>query len=199
MNKLIKTTVLGGVLFLIPFVFIVAILGKAMSWLDKLATPLLTHLPIEHFAGAMVMHLLPLLLLVLLCFIAGLAARTPAASDLVNTLESRVLMKFPPYALLKAKTGSVLNPQEQEKLTPVLVQLDDSWQMGFEIEAIEQGKHLVFLPGAPDPWSGSVCIIDAERMTPIDTSVNSVNIIMKRLGKGSAEIIQIPSQSEHVN
>ena len=139
------------------------------------------------------MHLLPLLLLVVLYFIAGLAARTRAAADLVNALESTVLMKFPPYALIKAKTGSVLNPEEQKKLTPVLVRLDDSRQMGFEIEAIEQGKHLVFLPGAPDPWSGSVCIVDAERMTPMDTNVKTVSALMKRLGKGSAEITRIPS------
>jgi uncharacterized membrane protein len=197
MNNFIKTTVLGGVIFLIPFIFVVAILGKALAWTHKLATPLLTHLPIEHFASALVIHLISVLLLVLVCFLAGVAARTPAAAGLVNSLESNVLMKFPPYALLKAKTGSILNPEEQEKLTPVIVRLDDAWQVGFEIEAIEQGKHLVFLPGAPDPWSGSVCIVDAERMTQLDTSVNTVNHIMKRLGKGGAEIIQIPAHSQN--
>lgn len=192
MNSLIRTTVFGGVVFLIPLVFLVAIFGKALAWMHKLATPLLTHLPIENIFGAIAVHLLPVLLLILLCFLAGLLAKTSKAAGLVDSLESNVLMKFPPYALLKAKTGSILKPEEQEKLTPVMVRLDDSWQIAFEIEAMEQDKHVVFLPGAPDPWSGSVCIVDAERVKPLDTSVKTVTVLMKRLGKGAGGITSIP-------
>ena len=193
MSNFLKTTVLGGIVFLIPLVFFAAIVGKALSWIHKLATPLLTHLPIETIGGTLLMHLLSVTILVTLCFLAGLAAKTPAASTLVDALETNLLQKFPPYALLKAKTGSVLNPGDTEKLTPVLVRFDDSWQVAFEIEKVGDGKCLVFLPGAPDAWSGSVCTVTEDRITPLDTNVKSIGTIMKHLGKGASEIIQIPS------
>jgi uncharacterized membrane protein len=195
MNKFIKTTVLGGIIFLIPLVFLVLVVGKALPWMHKLATPLLNYLPVEGIIGAIVVHLLPIILLLLICFLAGLAAKTTAASGLVDALESGVLMKFPPYAIFKAKTGSMINPGEVEKLTPVLVRFDDSWQVGLEIEEVEQAKHTVFLPGAPDAWSGSVCIVDADRISPLDANVKSVNILMKRLGKGAAEIVRFENSS----
>ena len=83
----------------------------------------------------------------------------------------------------------MLNPQEREKLTPVVVRFDDSWQLAYEIEAVDERRHTVFLPGAPDAWSGSVCVVDAERITRLDTSVKSVGNAMGKLGKGTSNIV----------
>lgn len=191
MLKFTKTTVLGGVVFLFPVVVLIAIIGKALSVIHTLATPLLVHVEVETIAGIAVIHILSVTILILVCFLAGLWAKTPGAAALVQSLEDNLLQNFPPYALLKAKTGSALNPQVTDKLTPVLVQFDDSWQVAYEVEAIAQGKNLVFLPGAPDPWSGYICAVDSKRITPLDTSVKSVGALMKRLGKGSSEIFNI--------
>ncbi|MBE9539849.1 MAG: DUF502 domain-containing protein [Proteobacteria bacterium] len=195
MSKFLKTTVLGGVIFLIPLAFFGVVISKALAWIHKLAAPLLAQIPVETIGGTVAVHLLPIVILLMLCFFAGLVAKTSAASSLVNVLETKVLRNFPPYALLKAKTGSVLNPGDTEGLTPVLVRFDDSWQIAFDVEKLEEGMRLVFLPGAPDPWSGSVCAVTEDRITPLDTSVQSASAILKRLGKGASEIIRIPSES----
>jgi hypothetical protein len=57
----------------------------------------------------------------------------------VEALEG-VLLKFPPYALFKAKAGSALNPEERDKLTPVVVRFDDSWQLAYQIEQAQDGR-----------------------------------------------------------
>ena len=68
--------------------------------------------------------------------------------------------------------------------------LTNSWQIGFEIERIAGGKVTLFLPGSPDPWSGSFCMVDEDRVTPLDLSVPAVAAMAKRLGKGAGEALR---------
>ena len=186
MFRFIKTTVLGGLLFLFPIVFIVAIIGKALEVTNKLSAPLAGLLPIDSISGLAVVKLLALVILVLICFLAGLAARTVLAGKFVKSLETNVLGKIPAYTLLKSKAESVLRPEDMGGMCPVLGRFDDSWQLAFEIERMAGGRVVIFLPGAPDPWSGSVCVLTEDRITPLDLTVKSAADIMKRLGKGSA-------------
>jgi uncharacterized membrane protein len=187
-----RTTVLGGLLFLFPIVFVVAILGKALEVTNKLSAPLAGLLPIDSIGGLAVVKLLALVILVLICFLAGLAARTPLAKQFVKSLETNVLGRIPAYTLLKSKAESVLRPEDIGGMCPVLGRFDDSWQLAFEIERMAGGKVVVFLPGAPDPWSGSVCVMTEDRITPLDLTLKSAADILKRLGKGSTGALREP-------
>ena len=190
MLQFLKTTVLGGILFLIPIIIFIVIIGKALLITGKLADPIAGLMGVDAIAGIAVAQLLAIGILVLICFIAGLAAKTTRAKSLVQSLEVNVLKKIPVYEFLKAKTQSVLSPQDEEAMRAVLARFDDSWQLAFEIERIESGDVVIFLPGAPDPWSGSVCIVTRDRVTSLDTTVHSAVNLLKRLGRGSASALQ---------
>lgn len=190
MLRFIKTTVLGGILFIVPIVIFVAIIGKALALANKIAMPLANLLAIDAIGGIAVAHLLALVILILICFIAGLAAKTSSAKKIVRSLEVNFLEKIPAYELLKAKTQSVLTPEEMQNIRPALTRFDDSWQLVFEIERLADGKVVVFLPGSPDPWSGSVCVVTDDRVTPMDIPVQAVVTTMKRLGRGSTDTLQ---------
>jgi uncharacterized membrane protein len=192
MVSFMRTTVLGGLLFLFPIVFVVAILAKALEVTNKLSAPLAGLLPIDSIGGLAVVKLLALVILVLICFLAGLAARTALAGKFVKSLETNVLGRIPAYTLLKSKAESVLRPEDIGGMCPVLGRFDDSWQLAFEIERMAGGKVVVFLPGAPDPWSGSVCVMTEDRITPLDLTLKSAADIMKRLGKGSTGALRDP-------
>ena len=183
----LKTTLIGGVGFLIPIVVLVAIIGKALEIMNRLAAPLAERLPVDSVAGLAVVQLLSILILLLICFAAGLAAKTSTAKRLVRALEANVLDNIPAYALLKAKTQGALGPEDAEGMRPVSARFDDSWQLAFEIERLEEGKTVIFLPGAPDPWAGSVCVVTEDRITPLDLTVRSAADLMKRLGQGATE------------
>jgi uncharacterized membrane protein len=72
----------------------------------------------------------------------------------------------------------------------VTVRFDDSWQIAFEIERVEDDKVALFLPGAPDPWSGMVCVVTEDRVTRVDVSIPFVAKLEKRLGRGAREAFQ---------
>lgn len=185
MFTFLKTTVLGGVIFLLPVVIFIAIVGKGLEFANKLATPLAERLPVDSVGDLAIVHLLALAILILICFIAGLVARTSQAKWFARSLETNFLEKIPAYALMKAKTGSVLTPDDTKDMRPVLIRFDDSWQLGFEVEAIGEETCMVYLPGAPDPWSGSVCAVTRDRLSPLDINIKTASDLMRRLGKGS--------------
>ena len=63
----------------------------------------------------------------------------------------------------------------------------NSWQIAFEVERIPGGIITIYVPGAPDPWSGSVCYMTEDRIQTIDPAMSPVLKTLKDLGKGSNE------------
>jgi len=68
-----------------------------------------------------------------------------------------------------------------------MVKLDDSAQIGFEVERLDNGLVVVYLPGAPNPGSGNVVYMTEDRIEKLNLKFSEVAKVMKRIGIGSAE------------
>ena len=185
MAQFIKTTVFGGVVFLVPLVILVVLLGKALAFSRKIATPLANVIPFGPVGDIIVVNIAGLALIILLCFLGGLAAKSVAVARWVESLEENFLSKIPVYSVIKGTVSSTLQPEVMEGMKPVLAHLDDCSQIGFEIERVNGGKVAVFLPGAPEAMSGSVCYFTEDRVTNLDTSIVTTVRVLKGFGKGS--------------
>ena len=71
----IKTTVIGGLLFLVPLVVLILILTEAAELMMMVAGPMADWVPIDSVGGMALANLIAAAVLVLVCFIAGLVAR----------------------------------------------------------------------------------------------------------------------------
>ena len=185
MFQFFKTTALGGILFLIPVVILIAVFTKAHQMISKVAAPVLAIMPVERVVGIVIVDLLALALLLLICFLAGLAAKTHRAGRLFASLESDFLSQVPGYELAKIKLTTQLR-FEKDEATTVLVRFDDQWQIGFEVERIAGGKVVVYLPGAPDPWSGAVTIVTDDRIARLGSKQLATLNVFKQLGQGAS-------------
>jgi uncharacterized membrane protein len=185
MLKFLKTTMVGGILFLVPIIIFIAVIGKALELTKKLAAPLSVLIPLDSIGNIAMVNLLALGIVLLICFLAGLAAKSTLARKSIGNLESRVLSKIPVYGLLKSKIDAIVQPEKAEGMKPVLARFDDSWQIAFEVERIQGGLVGIYLPGAPDPWSGSVCFVTEDRIQPLELTLLPVLRTLKSLGKGS--------------
>ena len=188
--EFLKTTIIGGIVFLTPVIIIVAIVGKAFEIMRKVADPLSSWMPGDSVGEIAIVDFMVFALIVLVCFVAGLAARTEAASNLVEVLETRILSHIPVYAFVKAMTASVAGAEDGSGMTPVLARLDDYSQVAFEIERFAGGNVVVYLPGAPNPWSGSVCVMTEDRIQPIDATMMSAVQNIRHLGRGSGDLLR---------
>lgn len=188
-TRFIRTTLIGGIVFLVPFIVVVFVLGKAFQLVSHVAVPLSKFVPLETVGDIAVVNLIAVGLILLLCFLAGLVARTAVADTLVHALETRVLSRVPIYEFVKGMTSSVVEAEKGEAMTTVLVRLDDYAQLAFEIERTGGGDVVVYLPGAPNPWSGTVCIVSPDRVTPLGASMLAAVQNIKHLGKGTDALI----------
>ncbi len=94
-SRFVGTTILGGVLFLTPIVVLGFVLSKAFDIVRRGLKPLTALIPDTLASGpSMTTAILAIIILALLCFLAGLSARTPVAQKFVRGLEATVLSKL---------------------------------------------------------------------------------------------------------
>ena len=74
-------------------------------------------------------------------------------------------------------------------MKPVAAHLDYMILVGFEAGRTEAGLVIVYLPGAPDPWIGSVDMIETDRVEPIDVNFIETAAICERLGRDSTHLL----------
>jgi uncharacterized membrane protein len=186
----IKATVTGGLVFLVPVVIAVAVLGKALGIMRALISPLREFIPQMTIGGVALINLLVLMALVLICFAAGLLARSRPAASIYRSLD-KVLLSIPGYAFIKGFTESMGHTEGAARtFNPALVYFDDYTQIGLEVE--RTGNNVViYLPDAPNPWSGSVIHIHADRVKQLAIPVAQALSSIRKIGLGSAGLTDL--------
>ena len=61
----LRTTLVGGILFLVPIVVLMIVLGKALAIAHKLADPIAARLPFEKLIGLRTPHVFAIAMLVI--------------------------------------------------------------------------------------------------------------------------------------
>jgi uncharacterized membrane protein len=164
----LRTTTIGGVFFLIPIVVLTIILAKALEYANKVLQALAVHILAASELSPSAATAMSIVIVALACFLAGLLARTATAQKLINRLEASVLSKVPAYEYLKQESASALGVATMTEEQVVLVETEIGWQIGVQTEAASGGFVTVFLPGAPNPHSGAVYFVPADRIRPAD-------------------------------
>src|SRR5262245_13482214 len=158
--EFVKTTVLGGVIFLLPLAATLLIVVKAGKMAIDTATPLAEKLPLSKGGAVLAIYIVGAVALVIISFAAGVLTRSASVEhNMASCLEDRILNNFPPYVAIRKQTDRLAGIETEDNLKPVLVRVPNGWQIGFLGEAFNDGNVAVFLPGAPDPSSGVVQII----------------------------------------
>jgi uncharacterized membrane protein len=184
----IRTTITGGILFLLPIILLIVIFTKAYNILHKLSAPISGKLPelIFGFDGS---NLIAFLLLILICFISGLLFRSKYVKNWIKKLEDNLLINVPGYALIKSITSSTIGKTSDTDMVPILIKDDNSWSLAFLVEGNEK-LSTVFIPDAPKHDAGEVKIIPSELIEKLDVSVNVFSRSIKNYGKGASKWVK---------
>ena len=195
MRRLIRTTLLGGIVFLIPLVIVVAVFGKAIHIMQSVAVPLGEMIPVQSVAGVAVVPILTTVIMFVSCLVAGMLAQSSGGQKIYSKLDTLLLQMIPGYAWVKGVTGGIRDEDAEEVLKPVLVTFDDQSQLAFEVDREVDGLVAVYVPGAPDPRSGTVSYVTSDRIQPIDVGFKAVTKVCKNLGRGSSALIPGKNQN----
>jgi uncharacterized membrane protein len=186
----LKTTAIGGLFFLLPLIVMGAVIGQIVPIVLAVATVLYEFVPLKTPAGIALLILLAIVIVILLCFAAGLLARRSFGKRISAGFEKKIMLLFPRYAIFKEQmAGSIGGDATKPNLKPVLAKFDDSLQIGFEASRVDGGLVTVYLPGAPDPWSGRVVLLTSDRVEPLDVDFGDTLSIFEKLGRDSARLL----------
>jgi len=186
----VKTTIIGGLLFLIPALIVILVIKHAIGLTAKVLVPIEKLLPLESLGGFAVAHMLAVLIILAVCFAAGMAARTRLGAGISAAFERAIARKIPGFGLIKSATGEVANIQSQSDICVALARIEDAWVLSFIVEKLDNGLLVVFVPSAPTPFAGSVYYLTEDRVKRLDAPVLTAMKVITRLGVGSNELLQ---------
>ena len=62
-------------------------------------------------------------------------------------------------------------------------------QIGFKVDEMPGNLVAVFLPGSPDPRSGTLSYVERDRLQPLKANFKDVSGACRRLGVGTSEML----------
>lgn len=193
MKAFLKTTIVGGVLFLLPLTLVLFILGQALRVVSNLAKPISNALHLDQLSdvvGIGSVTVIGVLLLLLVSFVAGIVARTAIGGRISGWFEGSLLGGIPQYRMVKSMAEGLVQIESNVGIRPALISIEGGWQIGYTLEVLENGWLAVFLPQAPTPMSGNVMYFHADRVRPLGITMVQAMAIVKRIGVGSRQAIR---------
>lgn len=189
-----RTTAIGGLLFLLPLIVLGALIGQIVPIVLTIAKSLAGILDgiVETPGGIALLIALSIGILLLICFFCGLLARRSFARRFSGAFEKKLVMVFPRYAILKDQMADTIGGEETKtQMKPVLTTFDDCKRIAFETERDEEaGLVTVYLPGSPDPWSGSIALLKIDQVQPLKAEFGETAGTCEQLGRGSIALMK---------
>lgn len=182
--ELTKTTLIGGVLVVLPIYISILLLAKTLAGMLALLSPIAATIP----AAAQFRQVIAVLIVLAVCLIAGIVVRTGPGRRAKNALERSVFERIPGYALVRGLAERVSGDEREGAFRPALVELEDALAPGFIIEDLEDGRYTVLVPSVPTPAAGSLFILPAERVHAVDVPFTQAVKVISKWGTGAGEL-----------
>jgi uncharacterized membrane protein len=182
--ELTKTTLIGGLLVLLPIYLSILLLAKTFSGIIALLSPVTSAIP----AGVQFRQVAAVLIVLAACLAAGIVVRTRPGRRAQFALERSVLEKIPGYALVRGLADRVAGEEREGAFRPALVEIEDALAPAFIIEELDDGRCTVLVPSVPTPAAGSLFILPRKRVHPIDVPFTQVVKVISNWGAGAGEL-----------
>ncbi len=184
-REFITSTVVGGLFVVVPVYLAVLLLLKGMKSAAGLVRPFTAFVPDWLPAEG----LLSLVLVLALCFLVGVAVRTPAGRAVRERMEIVFFERLPGYGLLRSLTQRLAGDSEENTWQPALVELEEALVPAFIIEELDDGRLTVFVPSVPTPLAGAVYVLSRERVHILDIPFTQAIRSVSRWGSGSKDLV----------
>ena len=184
-REFVTSTLVGGLLIVVPVYLAVLLLLKGMKSAATLVRPFAALLPDWIPAE----NLFSLLLVLIICFIVGVAVRTRSGRAVRERMEVALFGRLPGYGLIKSLTQRLAGDSEESAWTPALIELEDALVPAFIIETLDDGRFTVFVPSVPTPLAGAVYVLSADRVHILDVPFTQAIRSISRWGSGSSDLV----------
>ena len=181
-----KTTLIGGFLIILPIYVSVILIAKALQGLLAAMRPITAVVP----AYVQFREIIAALVIIAICFIAGLIVRTGPGLRAKNAFEGAVLERLPGYTLLRGLAGRFTGRGDEPTFAPALVEIEEALVPALIVERLDDGSFTVLVPSVPTPMAGALYILPPERVHPVDVPFTSALKVFSKWGAGAGEFVR---------
>ncbi len=186
-KEFFKTTILGGVIVLLPVLLTLLFLRWALNLVVDLIHPI-TEFCLKVFPiDKTVANILVIFLIVVTCFITGLIVKTKIGSFFYNFAEKRILKIAPGYSIFREVIKQFLGQERAPFSQVCLVQVFENGTMmtGFITDEHPNGYYSVFVPSGLTPTAGIIYHVQKKYVHLVDTKVEDAMRSVISCGAGS--------------
>ena len=191
-RNFLGNVLIGGLLIVLPIYLAVLVLLKGLQSVAALVRPLTGLLP----SWLPAENLLSLALVLVVCFLIGIAVRTRVGRIVRERMEKSLFERLPGYALFRSLTQRLAGEDRENTWKPALVEIEEALVPAFVIEEFEDGRFTVFVPSVPTPFAGAVYILSRERVHPLDVPFTQAIQSISRWGSGSKDLVAAMTKTE---
>jgi len=180
-----------GFLVLLPFLISYLLLGGFLDMMVSLTQPIVDVPPASLFSDEVTERAVAAAALVVIILIAGVAARSTLGHSIGRWIETRILMRFPPYEILRSFSRRMLGSDHPDQLQPAFLKtVDGNRVVCFIVEEVPQhDSAVIFVPLAPTPGIGTVQIASHKRLEPMEATFGDAVGCLFNWGAGTGQLI----------
>jgi uncharacterized membrane protein len=86
-------------------------------------------------------------------------------------------------------TRQLAGQGEENAWQPALAEIENALVPAFIVEEHDDGRFTVFVPSVPTPLAGTIYILNAERVHPLNVPFKQALRVVTRWGSGSKELV----------
>lgn len=187
-----KATLVGGLLTILPLLIFLFVAEWLWGWITDAIQPL-TNLymrlpPYNEIVG----DLCSIATIVLACFAIGMLVRTRAGAASYGYFEDHVLRRFFGYLVIREVVELFFRARSRPFREVALVRVFDGQTLmtAFITDRHPDGSYTVFVPTGPNPMSGMMYHLEAERVHIVDVPIEDAMKSVVGCGAGSVKLIE---------
>jgi hypothetical protein len=120
--EFVKATLIGGLLIILPIYVSVILILRAIQGVISALKPVTAVVP----AYIQFREVVAALVIIIICFIAGLIVRTGPGLRAKNAFEGWFLERLPGYTLLRGLAGRFTGRGDEPTFAPALVEIEEA-------------------------------------------------------------------------
>ncbi|MEN8206647.1 MAG: DUF502 domain-containing protein [Pseudomonadota bacterium] len=168
----VKTTVIGGLVVILPLAILAYFVGDAVNTLVDATKPLTTDLPFGPVINALIAVLVAAAIIIAICFAAGFLLSTFWGGTAKNWLEKNVFERIPMYSTLRGLTQRFAGFEDADyPVVEVDLYDSDSRVLGVLVDDLPDGRKMVYVPSSPVVTLGQLHILPAARVMKMELSM----------------------------
>jgi uncharacterized membrane protein len=191
-RSFLHTSLMGGILVVLPMVILFLVFRWIFSFMFELISPV-TMLVMKTGTHEILSGFLAIIIIMLVCFLIGVAIKTRWGHFTHHSLEDHVLKYAPGYNLIKETVMIFLGRKTPpfSKVALVRIFATPTLMTALVTDEHPDGSFTVFVPTAPNPTSGNIYHLKQENVFLVDVPVEEAIRSILGCGAGSTRMLEL--------